>query len=141
MTKITWEYYEIIGVIIAGITLIILGYLWWKSDKKVRGEGENMNFKVGDRVRGVWCSGFSPNCLELVKEERMKLKRGDRVKVLNVTDTQKKWGIKQYTTSNDWGELTCEYPSNFWEGSASKHRNFNLNLSCFQFRIGIAYRF
>jgi len=51
------------------------------------------------------------------------------------------WEIKQNTTSSDWGKLTYEYPSNSWEGSATKHRDFNLDLSCFQFRLGIAYRF
>ena len=41
----------------------------------------------------------------------------------------------------DWGELTYEYPSNDWGGTIGKHRDFNLDLSWFQFRIGIAYRF
>jgi len=51
------------------------------------------------------------------------------------------WGIKQYTSSRDWGELTYEYPSNDWGGTIGKYRDFNLDLSGFQFRIGIAYRF
>jgi len=51
------------------------------------------------------------------------------------------WGVKQYTSSRDWGELSYEYPSNDWGGTVSKHRDFNLDLSGFQFRIGIAYRF
>jgi hypothetical protein len=51
------------------------------------------------------------------------------------------WGIKQYTASRNWGDLTYEYPSNYWAGTITKHRDFNLDLSGFQFRIGIAYRF
>jgi hypothetical protein len=51
------------------------------------------------------------------------------------------WGIKQYTASRDWGDLTYEYPSNYWAGTIAKHRDFNLDLSGFQFKIGIAYRF
>lgn len=52
------------------------------------------------------------------------------------------WGIKQYTISRDWGDLTYEYPSNYWGAEAlNKHRDFNLDLSGFQFRLGIAYRF
>ncbi len=51
------------------------------------------------------------------------------------------WGIEQHTTSRDWGELTYEYPGNDWGGTIGEYRDFNLDLSGFQFRIGIAYRF
>jgi hypothetical protein len=52
------------------------------------------------------------------------------------------WGIKRNTISRDWGELTYEYPSNYWGPTAlNKHRDFKLDLSGFQFRLGIAYRF
>jgi len=51
------------------------------------------------------------------------------------------WGIRQGTASSEWGDLTYERPSNYWDGSISKHRDFTLDLSGFQFRIGISYRF
>jgi hypothetical protein len=54
------------------------------------------------------------------------------------------WGIKKNVILEPWGTLHFTYPSNGWEGfeySGWKDRNFNLDCSGLQVRIGITYRF
>jgi hypothetical protein len=51
------------------------------------------------------------------------------------------WGIKQSTVEELWNVVTNEYPSNYWESGIAGHRDFLLDLSGFQIRMGISYRF
>jgi hypothetical protein len=54
------------------------------------------------------------------------------------------WGIKKKVVQKPWGTLHNVYPSNGWEGFEStgwKDRDFKLNLSGIQMRIGLIYRF
>jgi len=52
------------------------------------------------------------------------------------------WGIKEYNITRDWGNLAYPFPSNYWETAGQvKLRDFKLDLSGFQVRMGFSYRF
>jgi len=51
------------------------------------------------------------------------------------------WGIKQGTAEELWGDATYQFPSNYWESGITGYRDFTLDLSGFQIRMGISYRF
>lgn len=51
------------------------------------------------------------------------------------------WAVKGGTYEEQWGNLTYEFPSNKWEGFQIPLRDLSLDLSGFQFRTGISYRF
>jgi hypothetical protein len=52
------------------------------------------------------------------------------------------WGVKKETVTAPWGTLESEFPTNYWpEGSAdAKIRDFALDLSGFQIRLGLSVR-
>jgi hypothetical protein len=54
-----------------------------------------------------------------------------------------RWGIKREKMTAPWGQLEVELPTNYWpEGTdEGKIRNFELDLSGFQLRLGLSYRF
>ena len=53
------------------------------------------------------------------------------------------WGMKMDKVIADWGSINLTYPTNYWEGDSrgQKVRDFILDLSGFQFRFGLYYRF
>ncbi|MCP5105188.1 MAG: hypothetical protein GY950_17495, partial [bacterium] len=51
------------------------------------------------------------------------------------------WNIINVSGSEEWGTINALYPSNYWEEGMSKSRDFKLDLSGFQLKGGIAYRF
>lgn len=52
------------------------------------------------------------------------------------------WGIKEFNITRDWGNLDYPFPSNYWETAGEvKLRDFKLDLSGFQLRMGFSYRF
>lgn len=52
------------------------------------------------------------------------------------------WGIKETNINKYWANLHSQYPSNYWEGEdpSLKVRDFKLDLSGFQVRLGVFYR-
>lgn len=54
-----------------------------------------------------------------------------------------RWAIKQEQIRTPWGELEAELPTNFWPDGSNegKVRDFELNLSGFQLRLGLSFRF
>lgn len=54
-----------------------------------------------------------------------------------------KWGVKQISEPYYWGNVYYQYPSNYWQNEHLSYylRDFDLNLSGFQLRIGISRRF
>ena len=55
-----------------------------------------------------------------------------------------KWGIKQDIKQQVWGTARFLWPSNGWDifnGTWWKTRDFELNLSGFQLRFGLYFRF
>jgi hypothetical protein len=54
-----------------------------------------------------------------------------------------RWSIKREKMTAPWGELELELPTNYWpEGTdEGKIRDFELDLSGFQLRLGLSYRF
>jgi hypothetical protein len=52
------------------------------------------------------------------------------------------WGIKEFNITRDWGSLDYPFPTNYWETAGEvKLRDFKLDLSGFQLRMGFSYRF
>ena len=47
------------------------------------------------------------------------------------------WGMSEIDTIRDWGHLQTKYPTSYWEKKDAAVRNFQLDLSGFQIRIGI----
>jgi hypothetical protein len=106
------------------------------------GEGTGFALEGGLRI-SITIGKFAPFLESSYAYQKIKTLSGpgtERIAFLENT-WEGEWGVKQNTVSRDWGELTYEYPSNYWEETISRHRNFNLDLSGFQFKIGIAYRF
>jgi hypothetical protein len=59
-----------------------------------------------------------------------------------VNNWQGEWNIKSSLVERDWGSMYLHFPSNKWdEEGLVKVRDFKLNLSGFQLRIGLSYRF
>jgi len=53
------------------------------------------------------------------------------------------WSIKQETMTTAWGEIDLELPTNYWPNNTEEGqvRDFELDLSGFQFRLGLSFRF
>jgi hypothetical protein len=107
------------------------------------GEGTGFALEAGLRI-SITMGKFAPffeGSYAYQKIEDLSGPGTERIAFLEET-WEGEWGIKQYTLSSDWGDLTYEYPSNYWGAAAlNKHHDFNLDLSGFQFRLGISYRF
>lgn len=54
-----------------------------------------------------------------------------------------RWGIKRETISTPWGDLVLDLPTNYWpnDSNTGKLRDFELDLSGFQVRLGLSFRF
>jgi hypothetical protein len=53
------------------------------------------------------------------------------------------WGIKRETVAAAWGELETEFPTSYWPDNSEEDslRDFELDLSGFQLRLGLSFRF
>ena len=52
------------------------------------------------------------------------------------------WMIKDYVIYRPWGNITRTWPSNYWMGEEHlKIRDFELDLSGWQFKLGLSYGF
>jgi hypothetical protein len=53
------------------------------------------------------------------------------------------WSIKQETMTTAWGEIDLELPTNYWPNNTEEGRvrDFELDLSGFQLRLGLSLRF
>ena len=52
------------------------------------------------------------------------------------------WMIKEYVIYRPWGNITRTWPSNYWMGEEHlKIRDFELDLSGWQFKLGLSYGF
>jgi hypothetical protein len=54
-----------------------------------------------------------------------------------------RWGIKGETVSAPWGEVGTEFPTSYWPENSEDERirDFELDLSGFQLRLGLSFRF
>ncbi len=54
-----------------------------------------------------------------------------------------RWGIKREKMTAPWGELELDLPTNYWPNDADggRIRDFELDLSGFQLRLGLSFRF
>lgn len=61
----------------------------------------------------------------------------------STTSWQGEWGIIEENIQTPWGNLELQLPTNYWKGWSKdlKIRDFKLDLSGFQMRIGVSYKF
>jgi hypothetical protein len=54
-----------------------------------------------------------------------------------------RWGIKGETVSAPWSEIETEFPTGYWPNNSEddRIRDFELDLSGFQLRLGLSFRF
>ena len=54
-----------------------------------------------------------------------------------------RWGIKRETVSAPWTEIETEFPTGYWPNNSEddRIRDFELDLSGFQLRLGLSFRF
>ncbi len=54
-----------------------------------------------------------------------------------------RWAIKQEQITSPWGELEAELPTSYWPDGSNERRmrNFKLDLSGFQLRLGLSFQF
>ena len=53
------------------------------------------------------------------------------------------WSIKNETVAAAWGELESEFPTGYWPTNSEEDRlrDFELDLSGFQLKLGLSFRF
>lgn len=53
------------------------------------------------------------------------------------------WAIKSETVTTAWGQFGTEFPTNYWpnDSEEDKVRDFELDLSGFQLKLGLSFRF
>ena len=61
----------------------------------------------------------------------------------NNTSWDGRWRIKEEHIAAPWGEMDLEWPTNYWPNDSNdgKARNFELDLSGFQLRLGLSLKF
>jgi hypothetical protein len=54
-----------------------------------------------------------------------------------------RWGIKSETVEAAWGEFNTEFPTGYWPDNSETERirDFELDLSGFQLKLGLSFRF
>jgi hypothetical protein len=54
-----------------------------------------------------------------------------------------RWGMKSEAVATAWGELETEFPTAYWPNDSEEDRirDFELDLSGFQLRLGLSFRF
>lgn len=54
-----------------------------------------------------------------------------------------RWGIKRETVAAAWGELQSEFPTSYWPDNSESQRirDLELDLSGFQLKLGLSFRF
>lgn len=133
-------------------------YVWHKS-----GQGEDwdvfrMTGSLEERGRGTGIAADAGVRLERPLGRRLAIfleggyglqtvrtvkGKGREVRDGLVSEWEGTWAFKRETIAAPWGTLTTEVPANDWpDGSAaSKTRDFELDTSGFQARIGLSFRF
>jgi hypothetical protein len=110
-----------------------------------RGRGTGLAADLGGRFQfnvSRWLAlflegAYSYQLVKTIKGE------GREVRGVVVTNWEGTWAFKRETIQAPWGTLETEAPTNYWpEGSASSRgRDFRLDSSGFQARLGFAFRF
>jgi len=98
--------------------------------------GIRVNLNVGKKIGFFIESGYAYQVVNNVSGE-------GREERDNVIDTwEGDWGIIEVNIVAPWGQKRYEYATNMWEQpEAQKIRDFKLDLSGFQLRVGIYYIF
>lgn len=113
----------------------------WYLDEK--GEGTGVSLETGLRIF-LHTGRLSPFIEGGYSFQRIKRISGPGISITGslIEETwEGEWGIKQVDADFDWGNLSYEFPSNSWNQSDRKHRDFSLDLSGFQLRLGISFGF
>jgi hypothetical protein len=117
----------------------------WHNKLEEKGRGTGFSFNIGARVylditRNLGFFMEGGYAYRLVK----KLTGSGRFTDESGTETWKgDWEIKKRFKEMYWGYIHYQYPSNYWEGAdeSLETRDFKLDLSGFQVKVGIYFRF
>lgn len=121
----------------------ITGHSDWIVFEKGKGTGYaidggiRLNVKIGKRIGLFLEGGYAYQVVNKLS--------GPGYEDLDgvVTEWEGDWGLKEYYSARYWGAIDTSIASNYWE-EEDKYlwvRGFSLDLSGFQFRLGMSYGF
>ena len=122
---------------------IILNESVWMIEEKGKGSGvaweggARINIKIGNRIHFFVEGGYALQKVNRLSGPGSENRNG-------ITETwEGNWGLKEYGRGTYWGNLYTLYPSNHWQPDEEplRARNFELDLSGLQMRIGVSYQF
>jgi hypothetical protein len=98
--------------------------------------GAQMSLDLGRHVSLLFEGGYAYQKLHCLSGSGKEAYRG-------LEETwEGNWMIKEYVIYRPWGDITRTWPSNYWKGEEHLNiRDFVLDLSGWQVRLGLAYRF
>lgn len=115
----------------------------WYVDERGKGTGyaldggARLNIKIGENMGLFLEVGYAYQVVNKLS--------GPGYEDLNgvTNEWQGDWGLKEYYYIRYWGTIDLAIASNYWEGADQYLwvRGFTLDLSGFQARIGVSYRF
>jgi hypothetical protein len=133
-------------------------YVWHKSGRGEDWDVFRMTGSLEEKGRGTGIAADAGVRLERPLGRRLALfveggyglqavrtvkGKGREVRGAVATEWEGTWAFKRETIAAPWGTLTAEFPTNHWpDGSASSRtRDFKLDASGLQARLGLAFRF
>lgn len=112
---------------------------------KEEGEGTGFALELGARLNFKIKNNFQIFIESVYAYQQVKNLRGPGIETINgVTKTwEGEWGMKEWTRERPWGNMYSLAPSNYWLEDHNDLRagDFTLDLSGFQLRIGVSYKF
>lgn len=111
-----------------------------------RGKGTGYSMELGTRLNLYMGGSFNLFLESGYAFQRVLKIRGPGTNIENGVETnwEGKWAVKEIYQQYYWGDIYYQYPSNYWEEEEHRNyrlRDFRLDLSGFQLRIGISRRF
>ena len=117
-----------------------------RSFLKEKGKGTGYTLELGTRLNLYMGGSFNFFIESGYALQRVHSIRGPGTEIDNGVEMnwEGNWGVKEIYQEHYWGDIYYQYPSNYW--GEEEHRNyrlrdFHLDLSGFQIRIGISRRF
>jgi hypothetical protein len=109
------------------------------------GKGTGISLDLGGRLSYPFISGFEIFLEASYAYQVAKSISGPGREEIEGRDADwdARWGIKGETVSAAWGEVETEFPTAYWPNDSEEDRirDFELDLSGFQLRLGFSFRF
>jgi len=110
-----------------------------------RGKGTGVSLELGGRIyygliknMGIFLeAGYAYQVVKNISGP------GSELNGVSSESWEGQWAIKQEQVSAPWGELEAELPTGKWQDGSNDERvrNFKLDLSGFQLRLGLSFQF